>query len=109
MTLCRAGSTDDICDPAEYCDGTHPRCPANVVRPNTFECRPAAPAPTCDIAEHCPGTARANCPADQFAPMGTVCRAGSGDACNPDEACAGGTPNCPVDQVLPNGVSCDGE
>ncbi|MCC6525858.1 MAG: hypothetical protein IT373_24640 [Polyangiaceae bacterium] len=38
------------------------------------------------------------------APDGTLCRAGSGDACDPDETCAGGS--CPTDTVAPASTVC---
>jgi len=41
-----------------------------------------------------------------FAPVGTVCRAGSGDSCDPDEVCNGTAPDCPVDIVTPSSVQC---
>ncbi len=39
-------------------------------------------------------------------PATQVCRAGSGDACDPDELCDGTTPNCPGDTVLASGDVC---
>src|SRR5207253_6014913 len=38
--------------------------------------------------------------------VGTVCRAGSGDACDPDEVCTGVSSTCPSDVVLPNTFTC---
>src|SRR5207247_3396835 len=37
---------------------------------------------------------------------GPVCRAGSGDVCDPDEVCTGATSTCPPDVVLPNVFAC---
>src|SRR5207253_1406850 len=37
---------------------------------------------------------------------GTVCRTGSGDACDPDEVCTGASSTCPPDSFLPIGAIC---
>jgi hypothetical protein len=45
---------------------------------------------------------------DLFAPkpVGTVCRPGSGDVCDPDEVCDGTVAPCPADVVQPSGFVC---
>ena len=42
----------------------------------------------------------------QLEPSGTLCRAGSGDACDPDETCTGLSDGCPSDVVLGAGTVC---
>jgi hypothetical protein len=37
---------------------------------------------------------------------GTVCRAGSGDDCDPDEACDGTSPTCPADVLEDDAFAC---
>ena len=58
--MCRPAA--GICDVAEYCTGSSPNCPADLVdtRPNV-ECRRSAG--TCDPAEYCDGV-HPTCPAD---------------------------------------------
>lgn len=123
-TLCRAGS-GDTCDPDEFCTGSSTNCPADAKKSASFVCRAAVD--DCDKAEKCTGVAGQPCPADskqsagascpddgnvcttdtcngtsdacQHAPgnAGTVCRAGSGDVCDPSETCDGSSANCPTD------------
>src|SRR2546422_9272812 len=50
VTMCRPGS-GDVCDPDETCTGTNASCPADAVKPSSFECR--ASAGVCDTAESC--------------------------------------------------------
>src|SRR5207249_3215149 len=122
--LCRAGS-GDLCDPDEVCTGTSASCPADVFKLSSFVCRDAAGE--CDVTAKCPGTAGGACPADAKQPGGTactadsyprslhdarpvyvtcqhpagnagvLCRAGSGDVCDPDELCTGTSASCPAD------------
>jgi hypothetical protein len=128
--ICRTAA--GVCDVAETCTGSSTVCPADAFEPTTTECR--ASAGECDPAESCPGTGP-NCPADARDPSGTacstdgnpctvdqcdgtnvacqhpagnagtVCRTGSGDACDPDEVCTGASPTCPADVTLP-GFTC---
>ncbi len=76
-TICRPAA--GVCDKAEYCDGVHPDCPADMFFANGTTCREALN--TCDIAEFCSGTS-ADCPPDQFQGV-TV-------ACNGIGHCSGG-------------------
>ena len=131
--VCRTGSGDQ-CDPDELCTGSSPNCPSDVVKSNTFVCRAAAG--DCDAAEKCPGVAGQGCPGDGKKASGSVCpddgnvcttdtcdgssnacqhtagnagmvcRAGSGDQCDPDEKCTGSSPTCPADVVQPNTSTC---
>src|SRR5207249_1258831 len=131
--LCRAGS-GDVCDPDEFCTGTSTSCPADAVKSSSFVCRTAAGE--CDVADNCPGTAGSACPADAKQTSGTACtsdgnpctldqcdgthvtcqhpagnggatcRAGSGDACDPDEVCTGTSTSCPADVVQPSTFVC---
>ncbi len=60
----------------------------------------------CDLTEECDGVNGA-CPADQFAPFGTICRAGSaGEECDADEVCDGLVTACPPDGVESVGTVC---
>src|SRR6185436_11731094 len=104
---CRSAA--GVCDVDETCDGTSTTCPADAFEPTTTECRGSAGE--CDPAEMCPGSGP-DCPADARSPAatpcstdgnpctvdqcdgsatacqhpagnaGTVCRTGSGDACD---------------------------
>ncbi|HVO22422.1 MAG TPA: hypothetical protein VMW56_02200 [Candidatus Margulisiibacteriota bacterium] len=132
-TVCRSGS-GDACDPDETCTGSSAACPTDVVQPSTFVCRAAAGE--CDLDEKCSGVAKQACPSDakkasgtactddgnvcttdtcngssvlcQHPPgnAGTVCRSGSGDACDPDETCTGSSAACPSDVVQPSTFVC---
>jgi hypothetical protein len=57
------------------------------------------------VAEACTGSAAA-CPADQFVPAGTVCRAAV-SSCDAAEACTGSDAACPQDVGQPDGTACD--
>src|SRR4029450_3419578 len=72
-------------------------CNGNDVDGST--CRVAAGP--CDLTETCSAGAG---PADAFEPSGTVCNAGSGDLCDPDEVCDGATAPCPSDTVAAGGT-----
>jgi hypothetical protein len=55
----------------------------------------------------CSGTPGAPCPADTVQPSTTLCRAGSGDLCDPDEFCPGvATGTCAADIVAPPTTVC---
>ena len=68
----------------------------------TALCRPAVLS--CDVPEFC---SAGFCPADSFAPATTVCNAGSGDLCDPDEFCSGLSPFCPADTVASAATVCN--
>jgi hypothetical protein len=52
--------------------------------------------------------ADAACPADTIEPATTVCKAGSGDVCDPDELCSGvANEACPADGVAPTTTVCN--
>lgn len=94
--VCRNGSADGFCDPAETCPGNSADCPGNFVRPNSTVCR-AGSGDVCDPTESCPGTAGSSCPANSIQGAGTICNAGSGDICDPAEVCSGVTGQpCPA-------------
>src|SRR5204862_5789467 len=130
-TECRASA--GACDPHEVCTGSSGSCPADALSPSTTTCRPSAGE--CDPAENCTGSSPA-CPADAKSSSGTacssdanpctldqcdgssdgcqhpagnagaVCRPGSGDVCDPDEACTGVSATCPPDVFLPSTFQC---
>jgi YD repeat-containing protein len=99
-TVCR--STTGVCDVAETCTGTSGACPANAVRPSSYQCR--APAAACDAPENCDGASVA-CPSDVLRPQGHVCRANAG-ACDVMETCDGVGQVCPADEYLPPDTAC---
>src|SRR5207253_8904767 len=77
------------------------RCPADAKSPSGTACSSDGNPCTTDA---CDGTNNAcQHPAGN---AGTVCRAGSGDACDPDEVCTGVSSTCPPDVVLPNTFTC---
>ena len=103
-TVCRPGS-GDVCDAEEICDGVSPVCPADVLEPNTTECRADADADGCDAAEMCTGNNGEACPADIGQPMGTPCGAGLLEpTCNPDVC--DGLVTCTDIAALLDGSAC---
>src|SRR5262249_11626147 len=114
--VCRRGS-GDLCDPDETCTGTSPDCPLDVMKTSAEVCRSARGE--CALAALSPRPrgppyppdakklAATPCTADdKFCTLdqcdgsnvtcqhppghgGEVCRAGSGDVCDPDETCTG--------------------
>ncbi|MFM8410917.1 MAG: hypothetical protein ACKOCT_11630, partial [Alphaproteobacteria bacterium] len=90
------------CDVPENCDGSTVACPADVVKPNTTTCRPAAG--DCDAIENCSGTTN-SCPSDSKKPSSTVCRAAV-DVCDAAENCSGSGNDCPADVTKPSGTVC---
>src|SRR5207244_9790660 len=55
------------------------------------------------------GTAGSCCNTNcTFKGAGTVCRTGSGDACDPTETCSGSSGTCPADVVQPSSFPCRG-
>ncbi|MEI8358572.1 MAG: substrate-binding domain-containing protein, partial [Deltaproteobacteria bacterium] len=90
------------CDVAEACDGTSPRCPADVRASAGTICR--AGSGDCDVAEVCDG-ASVNCPVDAFKPTGSVCRNADGK-CDKAEACTGTSAACPADALKPATAKC---
>lgn len=121
------------CDPEEQCDGVSAACPADVFAPAASPCDDgAAPAgDTCDGAGMCIGAgcvcgdgSTVGCPGEacddginngtttcgcngscQFPTAATLCRAGSGDICDPDEFCDGAGA-CDADVVAPGTTEC---
>lgn len=92
------------CDVAEQCNGVSGTCPADTFAVPGTICRTAVPADFCDVSEFCTGGPA--CPPDGVQPNGTVCRLGSGDACDPPEICNGVGKSCPSNTVLPAGTTC---
>lgn len=83
--------------------------------PSSAGATTSTPTPVCgngllEQGEACdPGDATVgDCCADdcRFEPVDTLCRSGSGDACDPDEVCTGDDPHCPADQVAPVTTEC---
>ena len=129
-TVCRTAV--DACDAPETCSGASTSCPADALRPSTFQCRSSAgvcdpaefctgasaacPADakstavcrsangTCDVAESCNGIGN-TCPSDGFAASGILCRTSAG-ACDAAESCTGSSATCPADGFLPSTVEC---
>src|SRR5437870_3376047 len=97
-TVCRPAAGP--CDAAELCTGSSAQCPADTLKPSTFECRPAAGP--CDAAERCTGSDAA-CPAD--AKKTDVCRASAG-ACDVEGRCDGTHDGCPPDGFQSAGTEC---
>ena len=96
---CGDGSSG-VCDNPDSCLGG--ACQPNY-EPVTTECR--GEAGVCDVAEFCDGAGA--CPGDAFEPATTVCRAGSGDLCDPDETCTGSSADCPADDFEPPTTVCN--
>ncbi|KAH8806069.1 ADAM family of metalloprotease ADM-B [Xylogone sp. PMI_703] len=87
-----------IVEPGEECDcggeescGNNTCCDANT-------CRFINGAVCDDSRDAC-------CDSCQFAPAGTVCRAGTGP-CDVQETCNGNSSSCPEDTFAPDGQSC---
>jgi hypothetical protein len=57
------------------------------------------------VAESCDGVGD-DCPADDLAPNGTVCRPAAG-TCDVQEVCDGVSTTCPANVVLPDGTACN--
>ncbi|HSI04985.1 MAG TPA: hypothetical protein VLC93_10925, partial [Myxococcota bacterium] len=83
-TLCR--NADNVCDVADYCNGSSFACPDNV-QPPSVACRGAAQE--CDAVEYCNGASHA-CPGDASAPDFTPCAGGIYYCCSGSCACGGG-------------------
>ena len=69
--------------------------------PDGSTCRPGVGL--CDITETCSSGV---CPPDAVQPVSTVCNAGSGDSCDPDEVCDGISAACPSDTITSAGTTC---
>src|SRR6185295_620727 len=104
---CPGADGDGDCQ--ESCDESGDNCTAND--PDGSACTDAlfcngtdtcsSGACTTHAGDPCPG------PAGAFEPSGTVCNAGSGDLCDPDEVCDGATAPCPSDTVAAGGTVCN--
>src|SRR5207249_682992 len=99
FVVCRGSAGE--CDPAEMCTGSGPNCPADAKSPSGTACTDDGNVCTTDL---CDGTNDACQHAAGNA--GTVCRGGSGPACDTDEVCTGVSSTCPPDVFLPIGVIC---
>jgi hypothetical protein len=95
-TVCR-GSSGQLCDVNDVCDGTSPTC-ADQFQAAGVECH--TPAGGCDLASYCTGTGRA-CPAAPVRPAGTVCGRPAVNACDVADMCDGSSPLCPIGQHQP--------
>jgi hypothetical protein len=91
---------DGDTDCSESCDEGADNCLG--ADPDGTSCPPAVGA--CDLAETCSSGA---CPSDSVKPVNTLCNAGSGDSCDPDEVCDGVGTTCPPDVVAPSGTVCN--
>ncbi|MDD9934139.1 MAG: DUF4082 domain-containing protein [Myxococcales bacterium] len=59
-----------------------------------------------DRGEACDGGVCCDPGTCQLASAGLLCRAGSGDSCDPDETCDGASADCPADVVRASGEVC---
>ncbi|HYB98936.1 MAG TPA: hypothetical protein VEC57_07330 [Candidatus Limnocylindrales bacterium] len=98
-TVCRAAAGE--CDTAETCSGEAAECPADAKAPADTTCSSDGNVCTLDRCDGSSDTCQH--PAGN---AGTVCRAGSGDLCDPDELCTGSEADCPADVVQPAGTVC---
>lgn len=112
-TICNASA--GVCDVAETCTGSSTACPANVFRPNTFECRAAScangppavatlPANCTGSSAACPSLQTLNCPSNLCA--GNFCSGG----CTIDSQCQSGN-YCDAGTCTPkqdDGKACTG-
>jgi len=89
-TTCRAAT--DVCDITETCNGSITTCPADAVRPATFECQAASCAAGIqEMVTNCDGTNKACSPApdvvcEPYACSGTACLT----TCTTTNDCAAG-------------------
>ena len=135
-TVCRRSGVGEVCDIAEFCDGTNKTCPADAVEPSSTVCRadhgrrgvrhapraataptrPARPTRCCRMAP--PAVARRasatspTCatgrrrPARQTPRARRVCRPSTG-TCDVAESCDGVGDTCPADGFVADGTNCD--
>ena len=99
-TVCRLSAGP--CDEPERCDGSAAPCPADALKPATFECRAAIDL--CDEPELCTGNSAA-CPADVLTPSTFECRGAAGP-CDEPELCTGYSAACPADVLMPATLEC---
>lgn len=76
--------SDTDCDDPDTCDGSG-TCQSNT-EPSDTVCRPAADE--CDVEERCNGV-DSDCPANEFALLGTACGDGSDTVCDNPDTCDG--------------------
>lgn len=96
---CRAAT--DVCDAAEFCDGSSTACPPDVKKSAGTPCPDDGKLCTKD---QCNGSSNACQHTPAFA--GTICRPALDSNCDYEEVCDGSTPDCPVDKIAPAGISC---
>ena len=105
---CQVGGTctGGVCSGATAAPGNR----SVLCRPDVF----AADGTTCDVPEYCDGS-NLTCPADGYAPQGTLCRGIATDPgkfsfniCDQVEYCTGASNACPPDIGLPLGTACGG-
>ena len=102
-SVCRASA--GVCDAAEVCTGASAECPVNVTAPGGTPCTNDNNICTVD---QCGGTVLMGngvCEHPAGNP-GMVCRAGSGDVCDPSETCTGQSATCPSNVVAGPGTTC---
>ncbi len=99
---------DSVVDPGEQCDDgntSNGDCCSSTCQYESAGsvCGNQTPEGTCDAADSCDttGTCLPN-----YLSAATVCRAGSGDSCDPDEVCTGSSGTCPVDSFEPGTTVC---
>ena len=79
-TLCRLSAHD--CDAEEYCDGSNPDCPEDLLSPPSTPCDDGDP---CTDEDNCDETG--NCVSEAFSPEGTPCY--DRDPCTYPDECDG--------------------
>src|SRR5438094_10544712 len=92
----------DECDLAEVCSGTAATCPADAKKTAGTAC--SSDGNPCSV-DQCNGSSNA-CTHTTAATAGTVCRTGSGDACDPTETCTGSSTSCPADVEQSSSFTC---
>ncbi|NIM02498.1 MAG: hypothetical protein GTO30_16765, partial [Acidobacteria bacterium] len=103
--VCSYPSQQPNSDPSDCIITPTGQSPCTDSQGQLYDCSNSDTA--CATASCDPFGAEANC--DILAPVnvGTLCRAGSGDICDPDEECDGVNSECPADVVAPATTVCN--
>jgi cysteine-rich repeat protein len=101
---CQAGSCTGIGDPCAgqgECDDHCNEATDDCAEPAATACAGDGNPCTLDL---CDGAGACGHPAGN---AGAVCRAGSGDLCDPTEVCTGASPACPANVIAAGGTVCN--